>query len=132
MEEEVLNFIFTYIKDLKIPNCDIYLNRPTIVGEKESRQDTYLIVSFPNGFTYQDAFTSAEGMITIGAKDLILGLPQVKEITRVSNIIKKVFPILTDTYSFINFEFSSDDSEGTGWHEYYYTFHIYIYINQSN
>lgn len=126
MEEKVLNFIFNYIKELHIKNCDVYLNRPTIVGEKESRNKTYIIVSFPNGFENKDAFGQATGMITIGAKDLILGLPQVNEITRVSNIIKQQFPVLNDDYSLIDYEFSSDDSEGTGWHEYYYTFQIYI------
>ena len=130
MEEGVLNFIFTYIKRLQIPDCDVYLNRPTIVGEKEQRNDTYVIVSFPDGFENKDAFHRATGMITVGAKDLILGLPQVNEITRVSNIIKNEFPILTEDSSLIDYEFSSDDSDGTGWHEYYYTFQIYI--NKSN
>lgn len=126
MEEAVLKYLFDYVKSLKIKDCDIYLNRPTIVGENEKRNDTYLIISFPNGFEDKGAFKQAVGMITIGAKDLILGLPQINEITRVSNILKKQFPILTDKYSIIDFEFSSDDSEGTGWHEYYYAFHIYI------
>lgn len=130
MEEAVLNFIFNYIKGLHIPNCDVYLNRPTIVGENEQRHNTYVIVSFPDGFENKNAFQQAGGTITIGTKDLILGLPQVNEITRVSNIIKEQFPILTDDYSLIDYEFSSDDSEGTGWHEYYYTFQIYI--NKTN
>ncbi len=130
MEEEVLSFLFGYVKGMNITNCDVYLNRPTIVGEREERNDTYVIISFPNGLDNKGAFKEAMGMITIGAKDLILGLPQVNEITRVSNEIKNEFPILTDNYSIIDFEFSSDNSEGTGWHEYYYTFQIYI--NKSN
>ncbi len=130
MEEKVLSFLFGYVKGLKIPNCDVYLNRPTIVGEREERNDTYVIISFPDGFDNKGAFKEATGMITIGAKDLILGLPQVNEITRVANEIKNKFPILTRDYSLIDFEFSSDNSEGTGWHEYYYTFQIYI--NKSN
>lgn len=130
MEEGVLKFIFEYIKGLKIGKCDVYLNRPTIVGEKEKREQSYIIVSFPNGFEYRGAISEATGMITIGAKDIILGLPHSGEITRISNRLKSMFPLLTDDYSFLDFEFSSDESEGTGWHEYYYTFQLYI--NKSN
>lgn len=130
MEEGVLNFIFEYLKGLNIPKCDVYLNRPTLVGNNEKRNKTYIIVAFPNGFENRGAFSQAGGVITIGAKDAILGLPQVTEITRVANIIKAQFPILTDEYSFIDMEFSSDDSLGTGWHEYYYSFQLYI--NKSN
>lgn len=126
MEEGVLNYIFNYFRELGIADCDIYLNRPTIVGENETRQDTYMVISFPNGFEYMGSIARADGMITIGAKDIILGLPQVNEITRVANLVKEQFPILTEDYSFIDFEFSSDDSEGKGWHEYYYTFQLYI------
>lgn len=130
MEEGVLKFLFDYVKQLNISNCDIYLNRPTIVGDNEERCKSYVIISFPSGFEYLGAYSKATGMITIGAKDEILGLPQSGEISRISNIIRGAFPILTQEYSVIDFEFSSDHSEGTGWHEYYYTFHIYI--NQSN
>lgn len=126
MEEGVLSYIFNFVKGLNIADCDIYLNRPTIVGDKEVRNDTYVIISFPDGFINMDAIAKATGVITIGAKDRILGLPQVNEITRVANILKSAFPILTDEYSFLDFEFSSDDSQGTGWHEYYYTFQLYI------
>lgn len=130
MEEKVLNFIFNYFKDLGIPKCDIYLNRPTLLGNDEKRNKSYVIVSFPNGFENRGAFSQAEGVITIGAKDAVLGLPQVKEITRVADIIKQTFPVLTDEYSLLDIEFSSDDSLGTGWHEYYYSFQLYI--NKSN
>lgn len=130
MEEGVLNFIFEYLKGLNIPKCDVYLNRPTIVGNKEKRNKTYIIVAFPNGFENRGPFSRAGGVITIGAKDAVLGLPQVKEITRVANIVKANFPILNKDYSFIDMEFSSDDSLGTGWHEYYYSFQLYI--NKSN
>lgn len=130
MEENVLNFIFNYFKDLGIPKCDIYLNRPTLLGNDEKRNKSYVIVSFPNGFENRGAFYQAGGVITIGAKDAVLGLPQVKEITRVADIIKQTFPVLTDEYSLLDIEFSSDDSLGTGWHEYYYSFQLYI--NKSN
>lgn len=130
MEENVLSYLFNYIKNLNISNCDVYLNKPTIVGDNEQRNKSYVVVSFPNGFDYKGAFTEATGMITIGARDVILGLPEAGEITRISNIIKAEFPILSADYSLIDYEFSSDDSDGTGWHEYYYTFQIYI--NPSN
>lgn len=130
MEEGVLQFLFDYVKKLGISKCNIYLNRPTIVGDSENREKSYVIISFPNGFEYMDAFSRATGMITIGSKDKILGLPNSGEITRISNKLRDMFPILTDDYSVIDFEFSSDHSEGTGWHEYYYTFQIYI--NKSN
>lgn len=130
MEENVLNFIFDYFKGLGISKCDIYLNRPTLLGNDEKRNKSYVIISFPNGFESRGPFSQAGGIITIGAKDAVLGLPQVKEITRVADIIRKAFPILNKEYSFIDFEFSSDDSLGTGWHEYYYSFQLYI--NKSN
>jgi len=130
MEEGVLQFLFDYVSGLGINNCDIYTNRPTIIGDKENRGKSYVIIAFPNGFEYMGAFSRATGMITVGAKDRKLGLPNVKEITRISDQLRGVFPILTDDYSVIDFEFSSDHSEGTGWHEYYYTFQIYI--NKSN
>lgn len=130
MEEDVLKFLFEYIKSLNIQDCNIYLNRPTIVGDHEKRDTSYLIISFPNGFNYLDAYTHAQGMVTIGAKDIILGLPNSGEITRISKVVRGVFPLLTEDYSVLDFEFSSDASEGTGWHEYYYTFQIYI--NKSN
>ena len=96
MEEAVLNFIFKYIKSLKISDCDVYLNRPTIVGENEKLKDAYVIVSFPNGFTNKDAFSVSDGIITIGAKDRIIGLPNIRNITRIADILKQQFPILTD------------------------------------
>ena len=130
MEEGVLQFLYKYVKGLGIIDCDIYTNRPTIIGDNENRGKSYVIIAFPNGFEYMGAFSRATGMITIGAKDKTLGLPNVKEITRISEQLRGVFPILTDDYSVIDFEFSSDHSEGTGWHEYYYTFQIYI--NKSN
>lgn len=130
MEEGVLNFIFNYIKGLNIPKCDVYLNLPTLVGNNEKRNKCYVVVSFPHGFENRGPFSQADGLITIGAKDAVLGLPQVKEITRVANIIRSKFPILTPEYSFIDMEFSSDESLGTGWHEYYYSFQLYI--NKSN
>lgn len=126
MEGDVLQYLFDYFKALSIPKCDVYLNRPTIVGEKEIRQKSYVIISFPNGFDDRGAFKTATGMITIGSKDIILGLPQVKEITRISDIIRANFPIITSDYSVIDYEFSSDDSVGQGWHEYYYAFQIYF------
>ena len=129
MEEAVLNFIFKYIKSLKISDCDVYLNRPTIVGENEKLKDAYVIVSFPNGFTNKDAFSVAEGIITIGAKDRIIGLPNIRNITRIADVLKHQFPIITGDYSFLDLEFSSDDSQGTGWHEYYYSFQLYINKN---
>ena len=130
MEEGVLIFLFEYVKSLNIRDCDVYLNRPTIVGDYEKRKTSYVVISFPNGFNYLDAYSHAQGMITIGAKDKILGLPHSGEITRISNVLSGIFPLLTDDYSVLDFEFSSDSSEGTGWHEYYYTFQIYI--NKSN
>lgn len=129
MEEGVLNFIFKHIKSLKITDCDVYLNKPTIVGENEKLKDAYVIVAFPNGFNNKGAFSHAEGIITIGAKDRIIGLPNIKNITRIADIIKNAFPIINDEYSFLDFEFSSDDSEGAGWHEYYYSFQLYINKN---
>lgn len=130
MEEGVLKFLFEYIKGLHIQNCDVYLNRPTIVGDGEERQQNYIVIAFPDGFEYLGAFAKAGGMITIGAKDEILGLPQSGEITRISNVLRGMFPLITEDYSLLDFEFSSDSSEGTGWHEYYYTFQLYI--NKSN
>lgn len=130
MEEGVLKFLFEYVKSLNIPNCDVYLNRPTIVGDQEKRNSSYVIISFPNGFEYLGAFAKATGMITIGGEDIILGLPHSGEITRISNILRGMFPLINDDYSLLDFEFSSDSSEGTGWHEYYYTFQLYI--NKSN
>lgn len=126
MEEGVLKFLFEYIKSLNIQDCDVYLNRPTIVGDFEEREQSYVIISFPHGFDYLDAFSRAEGMITIGARDQIIGLPFSGEITRISSILRGMFPLITEDYSLLDFEFSSDASEGTGWHEYYYTFQIYI------
>lgn len=130
MEEGVLRFLFEYVKSLNIQDCDVYLNRPTIVGDLEKRNVSYIVISFPNGFEYKGAFARATGMITIGAKDDILGLPKSGEITRISNVLRCMFPLITEDYSLLDFEFSSDDSMGTGWHEYYYTFQIYI--NKSN
>ena len=130
MEAELMKYIYEYLKGLHITDCDVYLSRPTIMGDKEKRKSTYVIVSFPNGIIDNGAFQEADGIITIGAKDRVIGLPQINEISRVSNIIKNGFPILTDDYSFLDYEFSSDDSVGTGYHEYYYTFHVYI--NKSN
>ena len=130
MEEGVLKYLFEYIKSLNIQDCDVYLNRPTIVGDYDKREKSYVIISFPKGFEYLDAYTRAQGMITIGSKDKVLGLPHSGEITRISNVLRGIFPLLTDDYSVLDFEFSSDDSQGTGWHEYYYTFQIYI--NKSN
>ena len=130
MEEGVLRFLFEYVKGLNIDDCDVYLNRPTIVGDGEERKQNYIVISFPNGFEYLGAFAKAVGMITIGAKDEILGLPQSGEITRISNVLRGMFPLITEDYSLLDFEFSSDSSEGTGWHEYYYTFQLYI--NKSN
>lgn len=130
MEGDVLKFIFEYLKGLRLPKCDVYLSRPTIVGEKEKRNNAYVIAAFPNGFTNMNAYAEAVGVITIGAKDKIIGLPFTGGITEISDKIKKAFPIITKEYSFIDFEFSSDDSQGNGWHEYYYTFRLYI--NGSN
>lgn len=130
MEEGVLKYLFEYVKGLNIADCDVYLNRPTIVGDLEERNTSYVIISFPNGFEYMGAFARATGMITIGAKDEILGLPMSGEITRISNVLRGMFPLITEDYSLLDFEFSSDSSEGTGWHEYYYTFQLYI--NKSN
>ena len=132
MEQEVLKFLFEYIKGLQIKNCDTYINHPTILGDGEKRNRSYVVIALPNGIEYLDAYCKANGMITIGAKDKedVLGLPSSGEITRISKILKEHFPILTDDYSVINFEFSSDDSRGIGWHEYYYTFQLYI--NKSN
>ena len=130
MEEGVLRFLFEYVKGLNIDDCDVYLNRPTIVGDGEERKQNYIVISFPNGFEYLGAFAKAVGVITIGAKDEILGLPQSGEITRISNVLRGMFPLITEDYSLLDFEFSSDSSEGTGWHEYYYTFQLYI--NKSN
>ena len=132
MEQEVLKFLFEYIKGLQIKNCDTYISRPTIFGDKENKERSYVVVALPNGIDPMGAFCRATGMITIGAKDRDdkLGLPSSGEITRISNAIKERFPILTDDYSVLDFEFSSDHSEGIGWHEYYYTFQLYI--NKSN
>lgn len=130
MEQEVMNYIFNYIKALKIKDCDVFLNRPTIVGDQEKLKGAYVVISFPNGFDNQGAFYKATGIIAIGAKDRVIGLPQVKAITKISDILKGCFPILTEDYSFLDYEFSSDDSLGNGWHEYYYSFQLYI--NKSN
>lgn len=124
--ESVFKFIYDTVKDLGINNCDIYLNRPTVLGDNERRKKSYVIISIPNGIENMGAFSQASGIITIGAKDAVLGLPQVNEILRVANEIKKVFPVLTKDYSLIDLEFASDDSLGNGWHEYYYSFQIYI------
>jgi hypothetical protein len=124
--ESVLKFIYDTVKDLGIKDCDIYLNRPTILGDNERRKKSYIIISLPHGIENMGAFSQATGIITIGAKDAVLGLPQVNEILRVANEIKKIFPVLTKDYSMIDLEFSSDDSLGNGWHEYYYSFQIYI------
>lgn len=124
--ENVFKFIYDKIKGLEIENCDIYLNLPTILGDNERRKKSYVTISIPNGIENMGAFSRAAGMITIGAKDAVLGLPQVNEILRVANIVKDSFPVLTDDYSLIDFEFASDESLGNGWHEYYYSFQIYI------
>lgn len=124
--ESVFKFIYDTIKGLGIDKCDIYLNRPTILGNNENRKKSYVIISIQNGIENRGAFCQADGMITIGAKDAVLGLPQVNEILRVAEEIKKAFPILTNDYSLIDLEFASDDSLGNGWHEYYYSFQIYI------
>ena len=124
--ESVFKFIYDTIKGLEIDKCDIYLNRPTILGDNERRKKSYVIISIPNGIDNMGAFSKADGIITIGAKDAVLGLPQVNEILRVANEIKKIFPTLTDDYSLIDLDFASDDSLGNGWHEYYYSFQIYI------
>ena len=132
METEALQFLFKYIQNLNIKNCDTYINRPTIFGDKENKNRSYVIVAFPNGIEYMGAYARATGLITIGAKDKedLLGLPSAGELKRISDILKGMFPLVTDDYTVIDFEFSSDNSEGTGWHEYYYTFQIYI--NKSN
>lgn len=124
--ENVFKFIYDTIKGLEIEKCDIYLNRPTIFGDNEKRKKSYVTISIPNGIENMGAFAQASGIITIGAKDAVLGLPQVNEILRVAEIIKNTFPVLTEDYSLIDFEFASDDSLGNGWHEYYYSFQIYI------
>lgn len=124
--ESVFKFIYDTIKGLEIDKCDVYLNRPTILGDYEKRKKTYVIISIPNGIENMGAFSQASGIITVGAKDAVLGLPQVNEILRVADIIKSTFPVLTEDYSLIDFEFASDDSLGNGWHEYYYSFQIYI------
>jgi hypothetical protein len=124
--ENVFKFIYDTIKGLEIEKCDIYLNRPTIFGDNEKRKKSYVTISIPNGIENMGSFAQASGIITIGAKDAVLGLPQVNEILRVAEIIKNTFPVLTEDYSLIDFEFASDDSLGNGWHEYYYSFQIYI------
>lgn len=130
MEEGVLKFLYEYVKGLNIDKCDVYLNRPTIFGDLEKRAKSYIIISFPNGIENCGAYSRASGMITIGAKDEKPGIPKTGEITRISKLLRSAFPILTEDYTAIDFEFSSDDSQGTEWHEYYYTFQIYI--NKSN
>ncbi len=132
MEEDVQKLLLNFIRGLQIANCDTYLVRPSITGLQEGRQRSYVTIGYPNGIVYKGAFAYAEGLITIGTKDKrdALGLPNAGEITRISNIIRKAFPYLSDDYSLLDFEFSSDDSDGMGWHEYYYSFHIYI--NKSN
>lgn len=126
MEGNIQKFLIDFIKSLEIPNCDTYLVRPQIMGNQEKRKKSYVCIGYPNGINYMGAFAQANGMITIGTKDQIIGLPNAGEITRISSIIKAAFPKITDDYSLIDFEFSSDDSDGMGWHEYYYTFQIYI------
>ncbi len=132
MEEEIQKLLLGFIRNLNIRNCDAYLVRPHILGSQENRQRSYVTIGYPNGIDYKGAFAFAEGLITIGTKDKMdtLGLPNAGEITRISNIIRKAFPYITEDYSLLDFEFSSDDSDGMGWHEYYYSFHIYI--NKSN
>ena len=132
MESEALKFLFDKIVSLNISNCDVFINRPTIIGDKENMNRSYVIVAFPNGIEYLGAYARATGMITIGSKDKaeVLGLPNAIEFKRISDILKGMFPITTDDYTVYDFEFSSDHSEGIGWHEYYYTFQIYI--NKSN
>lgn len=132
MEGEIQKFLLEFIRGLKISNCDTYLVRPQIVGNQENRKRSYVCIGYPNGINYMGAFAHANGLITIGTKDKqdTLGLPNAGEITRISNIIKAAFPHIVPDYSLLDFEFSSDDSDGMGWHEYYYTFQIFI--NKSN
>ena len=132
MESDALKFLFEKIQSLNIKDCDVFINRPTIFGDKENMSRSYVIVAFPNGIEYFGAYARATGMITIGSKDKndLLGLPNAVEFKRISDTLQGMFPILTDDYTVIDYEFSSDHSEGIGWHEYYYTFQIYI--NKSN
>lgn len=136
MEEALQKFLLRFIKGLKISNCDTYLVRPKIFGTNEKRNRSYVCIGFPNGIEYLGAFARAEGMITIGTKDKqdALGLPNAGEITRISNIIDQGFLSVKGKrpqegdyeVSLMDFEFTSDDSDGMGWHEYYYSFQIYI------
>lgn len=127
MNAKTLNDLFDMVVGWNIPNCNVYLSRPTIVGNKETRETSYIIVSFPNGMDdSMEPIQRATGVITIGAKDEVIGLPNSGIISEIADTIKSKFPIINDDYTIINFKESSDDSEGTGWHEYYYTFQIYI------
>ena len=130
MEGDIQQFLIDFIKSLKISNCDTYLVRPQIAGNQENRKKSYVCIGYPNGINYMGPFARADGLITIGTKDQIIGLPNAGEITRISSLIKSAFPHLTQDYSLLDFEFSSDDSDGIGWHEYYYTFQIFI--NKTN
>lgn len=128
MEGEIQKFLLNFLKGLGIKGCDVYLDRPHIVGLNEKRQRSYVTIGYPNGIEYRGVFAQANGLISIGTKDKqdILGLPDAGEITRISTVIRNAFPYITEDYSLLDFEFASDNSNVMGWHEFYYTFQIYI------
>lgn len=128
MAHRAKKIVYDYIKSLKIPSCDVYLEQPQIVGNQENRQKSYITIGFPNGIDDHGAFISGTGVIAIGTKDKkdTLGLPNELEMQRIEQKLKSAFPYLTNNCSIIDFEFSSDEGAGIGWKEYYYTFRIYI------
>lgn len=124
-EYNILQYIFRFLSDLKIKDCQVAVDKLKQAGKGEKLPTTYCIASLPNGITDYGAFISATGLIIIGAKDKTIGLPNINEITRISKIIEQNIPNLNDEYQLLNFTFSSDNYDGIGTHEFYYTIDIY-------
>lgn len=126
MENNLLQFLYQTICNLNLSDVDVYIDKPAFFGKDETRKKNYVIIEIPNGITDKGAFHEANGIITIGCSDKVLGLPNMPEIDRISQAIKNIFPILTTNYSVLDMEFSSNKFDGIYAHEFYYTFHIII------
>lgn len=125
-EYNILQYIFRFLSSLKIKDCQVAVDKLKQAGKGEKLPTTYCIASLPNGITDFGAYIGATGLIIIGAQDKTIGLPNINEITRVSKIIESHLPMVEDSEcQLINFIFSSDNYDGVGAHEFYYTFDIY-------
>lgn len=125
-EAGVKKYIYEWLVGLNIG--PVYQDRMLLDDKTKLRKErTYIVMDFPDGIADQGPWFRAICVVCIGCKDQKNFIPDLDTLDKVCATFQESFPYNDDknNVSLIDVQFEDDYPDGSGNHEYRYSFDVF-------